>query len=140
VLWFISMATNSPGEPNTARPPSMRSGKASILRDGAKTPRLLRMTGEGRRPLTLGKKAPSPLPLTLRRPEGPSRRANGFVSVFIKCCTKRREVNASLRNHPGNGEGGGRRKAADQHGLKRTSQRRRACEAALNVAECRQRG
>ncbi len=45
-----------------------------ILRDGAKIPRLLRMTGEGRRPLTLGKN-PSPLPLSLRRPVGQSRRA-----------------------------------------------------------------
>jgi hypothetical protein len=34
-------------------PPSTRSGQASTLRDGAKEPRLLRMTGKGRWPLAL---------------------------------------------------------------------------------------
>jgi len=75
---------------------------ALILRDGANTPRLLRMTGEGRRPLTLRKEDPvsSPahpeeaqravskeiwrletqVPFTLRRRGGvaPSRRIEGL--------------------------------------------------------------
>ncbi len=38
VLWFISMATYSQGEPDTASPfDTLRTGP-SILRDGAKTP------------------------------------------------------------------------------------------------------
>ena len=38
VLWFISMATYSPGEPDTASLfDTLRTGP-SILRDGAKTP------------------------------------------------------------------------------------------------------
>ena len=35
----------SSGEPNTVRPHSTHSGQASILRDGATTPRLLRTSG-----------------------------------------------------------------------------------------------
>jgi len=39
-----------------------------------------------------------PIGPVLRRLEGPSRRANGFVSVFMKCCTKSANVEPF---HPG---------------------------------------